>query len=99
MYKGETIEDTLTRIAQQEVGLKIDPRKRIFLGQYVGKFKTEQNRQDLSTGYLIKTDSHQEIKINKDHFTNYKIVNSIPKSIGAMYRFYLEQYFALKDKR
>lgn len=96
MLKGETIEETLTRIAKQEVGLRIDPRERIFLGQFVGKFKTEQNRQDLSTGNLIKVDSCQEIRINKEHFVSFKIVNSIPKPTGAMYKYYLKQYFAFK---
>jgi len=35
------------RIAKQELNLKINPRKRAFVSQYVGKFKTEKQRQDL----------------------------------------------------
>ena len=51
MYKGENIDAALRRIARQEVGLEIDPRQKVLLGQFVGKFKTEHPRQNLSTGY------------------------------------------------
>src|SRR6185295_9906108 len=54
MQKSETIEATLRRIARDEVGLDIDPSKRTFLGQYVGKFRSEHGRQDLSTGYMVQ---------------------------------------------
>jgi hypothetical protein len=96
MYKGESIDDTLIRIAKKELGLNIDPSKKIFLGQYVGKFKTEHNRQDLSTGYLIKINSSVTIEINPDHFYSYAIVKKLPQKIGAMYRSYLKQYFRKK---
>ncbi|MBX4195997.1 NUDIX domain-containing protein [Candidatus Pacearchaeota archaeon] len=91
MYKGEEIEDTLKRIALNELGLKIDPEKRTFLGQYVGKFKTEKERQDISTGFLIKIDK-QDIKLNADHFSEYKITKTIPENMGAMYKYYISQY-------
>jgi len=85
MFKPEGIADTLKRIAKQEVGLRIDPKKIIFLGQYVGKFKTENSRQDLSTGYFLKVSSRQKIIINKEHFFDYKITKKIPREMGAMY--------------
>lgn len=91
MYKGEEIEDTLKRIAKQELGLRIDPSQRIFLGQYVGKFQTEHHRQDLSTGYYIRV-NNQKIILNKDHFSGYKIVRKIPQRMGAMYKFHISQY-------
>jgi ADP-ribose pyrophosphatase YjhB (NUDIX family) len=95
MYKNETIEQTLERIALQELGLQIDVANRRILGQYVGKFSTEHNRQDLSTGYVVKALSG-DIKLNDDHFTRYKVVRSvadIPQPLGAMYKFYLQKYF------
>ncbi|MCC2631822.1 MAG: hypothetical protein K0S20_521 [Patescibacteria group bacterium] len=96
MMKPEEINDTLYRIAKNELGLEIDPEKKTFLGQYVGKFSTESNRQDISTGYLIQIDDSQEIRLNTDHFSSFKIVKDTPKPIGAMYKFYLEKYFELK---
>ena len=99
MFKGENIDDALKRIAYKEIGLRINPSKKVFLGQYVGKFKTEHNRQDLSTGYYVKVSSNQKIKLNKSHFSEFKLINSkaeIPSNIGAMYHFYLDRYFSLK---
>lgn len=96
MLKPESINDTLKRIAKNEIGLDVVPNKKFFLGQFVGKFKTENNRQDLSTGYLIEVDSKQKYKINPEHFSAYKIINSkkqIPKGMGAMYKYYLNIYF------
>lgn len=43
-YKEE-INDTLERIAFWEVGLRLNFKKKVFLGQYVGKFQTEHKRQ------------------------------------------------------
>lgn len=39
VYKGENIEDTIERIAKQELGLKVNASKRKFIGQYMGRFK------------------------------------------------------------
>lgn len=96
MFKPESIEDTLCRIAKRELGLTIDPGDRTFLGQYVGRFRTEQGRQDLSTGYLIRVPSSQPVVLNTAHFSSWRVATSIPSNMGAMYRFYLRQYFALK---
>lgn len=99
MFKNENIQDTLARIAFQELGLKINPSKRKFLDQYVGRFKTEHNRQDLSTCYYFNILPNQKIELNKSHFSEYQIIRSnkeIPSNIGAMYKFYLNKYFRLK---
>lgn len=96
MYKNETIDDTLLRIARQELGIRIDPRSRRFIGQYVGKFTTEFHRQDLSTGYIVKA-LDSDIHLNTEHFTRYEIIkgaHAIPQPMGAMYHFYLNEYFA-----
>ncbi len=96
MYKNESIDDTLKRIAIQELGLKISTTNKKFLGQFSAKFKTEHNRQDLSTGYLIKIVADQTIVLNSTHFSTSKIISAaaqIPSNTGAMYRFYLETYF------
>ena len=94
IYKGEEIDDTLKRIAKQELGLKIDPQKAKLIGQFVGKFKTEKARQDISTGYSVKVIGAQKITLNKEHFSDYKIVQKILPNTGTMYRYYLKKYWA-----
>ncbi|MBS3170514.1 NUDIX domain-containing protein [Candidatus Woesearchaeota archaeon] len=101
MLKGESIEDTLQRIAKKELGLDIDSKNKRILGQYVGRFKTEHQRQDISTGYLIQIPSTQPIILNPAHFSAIRIINSkeeIPSRTGAMYKFFLEQYFNSANK-
>ncbi|MBD3362185.1 NUDIX domain-containing protein [Candidatus Dojkabacteria bacterium] len=96
IYKGESIDETLIRIVKNEISIRIDPSKKIFLGQYVGKFRSEEQRQDLSTGYLIAVDTNDKIKINKEHFSTFKFISKqkkIPRETGAMYRYYLGEYF------
>lgn len=98
ILKGESINEALCRIARDELGLSIDPSKRHFLGQYTGKFKTEHQRQDLSTGYWISIPT-QKISLNSKHFSALKIIKNkreIPKPLGAMYQFYIEKYFERK---
>jgi len=101
MMKPEDINDTLARIASQELGLKIDLKRKRFLGQFVGRFRTEHNRQDISTGYAVRAKT-KEIKINQDHFSKYRLITSpsdIPVRIGAMYRFYLNSFFELSKRK
>ena len=96
MYKGEQITDTMNRIASTEVGLTVDASKARILGQFVGKFATEHNRQDISTGYVVQA-SEQDIQLNKDHFTSFRLItdpSQIPERTGAMYKHYLNQYFS-----
>lgn len=95
MFKPESIEDVIARIAEDEVGLEVDVDDRRFLGQYVGRFKTEHERQDISTGYVVRA-LGSEITLNRDHFSSHQIIKKrteIPAVIGAMYRFYLSAYF------
>lgn len=98
MYKNESIDDTLKRIAEQEAGLAIAVDEKEQLGQFVGKFKTEHNRQDLSTGYAVRALSSEPV-LNDAHFTGHRYiedVNQIPVDSGAMYSHYLKKYFATK---
>lgn len=95
MMKPESIDDTLARIARSEIGVAIDPASKKFIGQYVGRFRTEFNRQDLSTCYALSCDSPY-IKINREHFSGHcfiKAKKEIPANIGAMYQHYLHLYF------
>ncbi|QPC82873.1 NUDIX domain-containing protein [Phototrophicus methaneseepsis] len=96
MYKGESIDDTLQRIAKAEVGLEIDTSEKVLLGQFVGKFKTEHHRQDLSTGYIVQVPDNQPILINENHFYSYELATEIPDNMGAMYKYYLGEYFKKK---
>ena len=64
--KPETIEDTLRRIAVQELDLVIDPKQGILLGQYDGIFPS---RQDMSTGYYFKVSSDAPIVFNRAYFS------------------------------
>lgn len=95
IMKPEGIDDVLRRIARQELGVVIAPSGRRFIGQYVARFKTEFERQDLSTCYALPCEG-QAVRINPDHFTRYRFVRSIeeiPANTGAMYRFFLTSYF------
>jgi ADP-ribose pyrophosphatase YjhB (NUDIX family) len=96
MMKPEGISDTLARIALQEVGVEIESDTRRFIGQYVGRFRTEQGRQDLSTCYAVNCEA-RKIQINTEHFSGYRFVQGmieVPENIGAMYLYFLEEYFA-----
>jgi ADP-ribose pyrophosphatase YjhB (NUDIX family) len=97
MLKPEGIEDTIARIGQQELGLKIDPTRRVYLGQYVGRFRTEHGRQDLSTGFAVHVSSAQELKVNREHFSTVRVVKATPNRTGAMYRNYLARYWAVRE--
>jgi ADP-ribose pyrophosphatase YjhB (NUDIX family) len=96
MLKPEGIEDTIARIGRQELGLELDPTKRVYLGQYVGRFRTEHGRQDLSTGFAVHVSSVQELTVNHEHFSSVRVVNATPSRTGAMYRHYLERYWAVR---
>jgi hypothetical protein len=100
MFKPEGIDDVLRRIAKDELGLAVDVDHKRFLGQYVGRFKTEHERQDLSSGYVVPA-LGSEIRLNEAHFSGYRIIRKpeeIPGSTGAMYQFYLSKYFE-EDER
>jgi 8-oxo-dGTP pyrophosphatase MutT (NUDIX family) len=95
MFKGETIDDIIARIAEDELGIQVDVDGKRFLGQYVGRFKTENDRQDLSSGYVVHALS-SDFAINRAHFSGHRIIKKygeVPAATGAMYRFYLSKYF------
>jgi ADP-ribose pyrophosphatase YjhB (NUDIX family) len=89
MYKEEGIDDTLTRIAKQEVGLELNPTQGRILGQYVGRFKTEHERQDVSTCYHFVLPTGTSLTPNPDHFSGLRISPLAPNNTGAMYRYYV----------
>jgi ADP-ribose pyrophosphatase YjhB (NUDIX family) len=99
MMKPEGIDDTIRRIARDELGLTVDPAGKRLLGQYVGRFRSEHGRQDLSTGYLLHADDAQPIRLNERHFSGVRLVHRVPPRTGAMYRFYLERYFTSAERR
>lgn len=100
MYKGENIDDTLKRIAKNELGISIKTDHKTIISQFVGKFTSEHNRQDISTGYLINIPADQKIKFNKEHFSDIKFIKNskeIPSNMGAMYKYYLIKYFKINN--
>jgi len=93
MYKGETIDTTLERIARAELGLTIDPRDKILVGQFTRKFKIELNRQDLSIAYLINLTTTQGIRLNAGHFSEYtQVTKAVLRPTGSMYAYYFKKY-------
>lgn len=93
--KPEDINDTILRISKEEVGIEIVPINNKFIGQYVGRFKVENNRQDLSTCYELRYNS-PTLKINKSHFNGHRFIESkedMPERIGGMYRYFLNAFF------
>ena len=95
MYKPESIDQTLSRIASDELGVAIDLDTARYIGQYVGRFRTEHERQDLSTGYAVRA-LDSEPRLNENHFSSFRLISAveeIPTRTGAMYRHYLERYF------
>ena len=71
MMKGKNISEALKQISESEVGLLIDPDKAKFVGQCVGKFRSEFNRQDISTCYAT-TGLTGKVRINQAHFSGYR---------------------------
>jgi len=98
MLKGESIDDTLQRIAERELGVGVDTDSKQLVGQYVGNFRTEQGRQDISTGYLVQAaEDGIEIQPNGEHFSGLRVIHSmmdVPKNTGAMYKYYLDRALA-----
>lgn len=100
MFKPEDIDDVLRRVAADEVGLEVDVAGKRLLGQFVGKFKSEHQRQDVSTGYVVRA-RHPEVRLNGDHFSSYRIIRKweeVPEPVGTMYRHYLARYFEIAGR-
>lgn len=96
MLKPEGIDDTLSRVASDEIGLALKLEAKRYLGQYVGRFKTEHQRQDISTGYAVPALS-DSVRLNTGHFSDYRVIkdkSEVPANIGAMYKYYLDEYFS-----
>lgn len=96
MYKDEGIDDTIVRIAKQEVGIDINPKNKVLIGQFVGKFKTEHQRQDLSTGYYFLLPESTKFEINQDHFSASQLTYDAPSGTGAMYKYYVNKVLGNK---
>jgi ADP-ribose pyrophosphatase YjhB (NUDIX family) len=92
MFKGESINETLSRILKQELGITANLSNKILLGQFTQKFRTEHNRQDLSTCYVVEVENLRGIKINKNHLSAVRIVEELPIPTSAMYRYFFNLY-------
>lgn len=95
MFKGETLEASLERIAQTETGMRINPKDRTLVNQAVGHFQSPV-RQDLSTCYAFRLNDGI-VQLNEEHFSSsmyIKAESDIPRRTGGIYRDHLEHYFA-----
>ena len=93
--KDESLDETLARIAKDELGIEIDPSERRFVEQGVVQFKEENNREDISTCYAILVNPKQIITPNPNHFSEMVILkpqDAIPEPIGKLYKNFLEIY-------
>lgn len=93
MLKGESIDACLKRIAAQELGLKNYSQAE----DITGSIRREISYRKSTTRYLHllcrEGAEGAKISLNDDHFYEYKIVHSVPKPIGGMYQYYLNEYF------
>jgi 8-oxo-dGTP pyrophosphatase MutT (NUDIX family) len=99
VMKPDGIDETIKRIAKNEIGIKIDPEDKKFIGQFMGRFRVENNRQDLSTCYAVSFVS-SAFQVNTSHFSGYRFIKKkedIPARTGGMYRYYLDTFFS-QDK-
>ena len=92
MLKGEGIHDTLRRIVHHELNMDPVLDESVLIGQFVGRFKTEFSRQDLSTCYAVPVTGDLSINISSHRVI--RALDDIPLKTGAMYRHYLSTYFS-----
>lgn len=95
MLKGETIEKCLRRIAWTEVGCRIDPQRKVFVNQAIGRFRSQQHRQDVSTCYAFQLDG-ENIELNRTNLSGWTFIKDLkgaPKAIGGLYLEHLGHYF------
>jgi ADP-ribose pyrophosphatase YjhB (NUDIX family) len=95
MFKGETLETSLQRIAWTETGTQINPKGRIFVNQAAARFRSPL-RQDLSTCYAFRLNDGVA-QVNEEHFSGSMYIKAeadIPKGIGGLYRDHLGHYFS-----
>jgi ADP-ribose pyrophosphatase YjhB (NUDIX family) len=96
MLKGETINGCIQRIALTEVGCRINPERKVFVNQAVGRFRSQQHRQDISTCYAFQLDD-KKIELNNTNLSGWMFIEdleSAPKGLGGLYREHLTHYFA-----
>jgi ADP-ribose pyrophosphatase YjhB (NUDIX family) len=92
IFKHESIDDCLARIARDEVGIDVEAAQARYVGQSVVEFDT---RQDLSTCYAFDISSHR-VSLNAGHFSDYlflKDMANLPADTGDLYRNHLSTYF------
>jgi len=92
-YMEESIDGTVRRIAQDELGIEVDTANKKTLEPYKAKFPT---RTDFSTCFVVDALS-DTIKLNRKHFSSFRIINSmdeLPAATGAMYVHHLKNHFA-----
>ena len=92
--KGESIEACLRRITANEVGATVDVRDRRLVHQAMGRFRTEEGRQDLSTSYAFKLEAF-EPRLNQQHFSAWRFIDPagpLPSTLAALYRSHLRTF-------
>lgn len=92
IFRGESILTCLSRIAEEEVGLDIEPSQGAYVNQSVVGFDT---RHDLSTCYAFELNI-DHVTLNEAHLSDWTFVKEladIPAETGDLYREHLRHYF------
>ncbi len=90
-------EELLKRVAQEEIGLDINPGKLGFVGQQVVRFNQKKDgieRLDLTTCWAVTVDSSARLTPNPKNYDKKLVITyEIPNDAGEMYRRFAQQYF------
>ena len=101
IFKGESIAECLARIALDEVGLRVNPAHGTFINQATVKFRTDNERQDLSTCYAFELEI-DDVMLNNDHLSAWMFIRDmtkIPVTTGGLYKEHLNRYFEMRDAK
>jgi len=89
-------EELLKRVAKEEIGLDIDPKSCVFVGQQLVRFDQEKDgieRLDLTTCWAITVESSTRLTPNPRNYDKLVISSEIPDQAGEMYQRFVRQYF------
>lgn len=101
IFRGESVAECLARIAFDEVGLRINSARGTFVNQATVEFRTDSQRQDLSTCYAFELEI-DNVVLNDDHLSSWMFIRDvaeIPATTGGLYKEHLNRYFEMRDAK